>query len=162
MPTQYSLAALECAKARRSDLVRYKVSTDYWALIKPEVNILILITTLADFCLARPVKSYGFLLLGHTLAGVLLVGSGAGAPNQFVERHFDSQMRRTARPPLASGRLASGAVLRFGVLLSCAGCMYLTIAVNALASLLSVLTLLMYLFLYTPLKRRTPLCTLLP
>ena len=162
MPTQYSLAALECAKARRSDLVRYQVSTDYWALTKPEVNVLILITTLAGFCLARRVKSYGFpfLLLGQTLVGVLLVGSGAGALNQFVERHFDSQMRRTARRPLASGRLASGAVLRFGVLLSCAGGMYLAIAVNALASLLSVLTLLMYLFLYTPLKRRTPLCTL--
>ena len=51
MPAQYSLAALESPKTRRSD-VRCKVSTDYWALTKPEVNVLILITTLAGFCLA--------------------------------------------------------------------------------------------------------------
>jgi len=162
MATQSSIAALECAKARRRDLVRSKVSADYWALTKPEVNFLILITTFAGFCLARPVESYDFpfLLLVHTLVGVLLVASGAGALNQFVERRFDAQMRRTARRPLASGRLEPAAVLWFGILLSCAGGVYLAMAVNALAGLLAVLTLLIYLFLYTPLKRRTPLCTL--
>src|SRR5438132_13634158 len=161
MATQSSIAALECAKARRRDLVRSKVSADYWALTKPEVNFLILITTFAGFCLARPVESYDFpfLLLVHTLVGVLLVASGAGALNQFVERRFDAQMRRTARRPLASGRLEPAAVLWFGILLSCAGGVYLAMAVNALASLLATLTLLSYLFLYTPLKRRTPLCT---
>jgi len=96
----------------------------------------------------------------HTLAGTLLVASGAGALNQFMERRFDAQMRRTARRPLASGRVEPVAVLWFGILLSCAGGVYLAVAVNALASLLAVLTLLSYLFLYTPLKRRTPLCTL--
>ncbi len=69
-------------------------------------------------------------------------------------------MRRTSRRPLAAGRLHAVAALRFGVLLSIAGAAYLFVAVNALASLLAVLTLTSYLFLYTPLKRRTPLCTL--
>src|SRR5438445_5971613 len=162
MATQSSIAALECAKARRRDLVRSEVSADYWALTKPEVNFLILITTFTGFCLARPVESYDFpfLLLAHTLVGVLLVASGAGALNQFVERRFDAQMRRTARRPLSSGRLEPVAVLWFGILLSCAGGIYLAMAVNALASLLTALTSLSYLFLYTPLKRRTRLCTL--
>src|SRR6266446_154691 len=162
MATESSLAALNVAEAQRRDVVRSKLLADSWALTKPEVNFLILITTFAGFCLARPVESYGFpfLLLLHTLVGVLLVASGAGALNQFVERRFDAQMRRTARRPLVSGRVEPVAVLWFGILLSCAGGVYLAVAVNALASLLAVLTLLIYLFLYTPLKRRTPLCTL--
>jgi protoheme IX farnesyltransferase len=162
MPTQSPLGALEGAKVQRKGLVRSKVLADYWALTKPEVNFLVLITTFAGFCLARPVESYGFpfRLLTHTLLGVLLVASGAGALNQFVERRFDARMRRTARRPLVTGRLEPATVLRFGVLLSCAGGVYLAVAVNALAGLLAVLTLSMYLFLYTPLKRRTSLCTL--
>src|SRR2546427_6127499 len=162
MATESSLAALNVAEAQRRDVVRWKVLADSWALTKPEVNFLILITSFAGFCLARPVESYDFpfLLLVLSLVGVLLVASGAGALNQFVERRFDAQMRRTARRPLASGRLEPAAVLWFGILLSCAGGVYLAMAVNALAGLLAVLTLLIYLFLYTPLKRRTPLCTL--
>jgi heme o synthase len=88
------------------------------------------------------------------------VAGGTGTLNQYVERRYDAQMRRTARRPLAAGRLEPSAALRFGILLSCAGGIYLAVAVNALASLLAVLTLVSYLFLYTPLKRKTPLCTL--
>src|SRR6202521_2280968 len=162
MATESSIAALEVAAAQREHLVRSKVLADYWALTKPEVNFLIVITTFAGFCLARPVMSYDFplMLLMHTLAGTLLVASGAGALNQFMERRFDAQMRRTARRPLVSGSVTPVAVLWFGILLSSAGSVYLAIAVNALASLLAALALLSYLFLYTPLKRRTPLCTL--
>ena len=162
MGTQSSIAALDGAKAQRRDLVRSKVSADYWALTKPEVNFLIVITTFAGFCLARPVMSYDFplTLLMHTLAGTLLVASGAGALNQFMERRFDAQMRRTARRPLVSGSVKPVAVLWFGILLSFTGGVYLARAVNTLASMLAVLALLSYLFLYTPLKRRTPLCTL--
>jgi len=161
MAMQSSLA-LECAKARRRDLVRSKVLADYWALTKPEVNFLILITTFAGFRLARPVEfhHFPFMMLMHTLAATLLLASGAGALNQFVERRFDAQMRRTRRRPLVSGSVEPVTVLWFGILLSCAGGIYLAMAVNALASLLAALTLLSYLFLYTPLKRRTPLCTL--
>src|SRR5260370_11415152 len=141
MATESSLAALNVAEAQRRDVVRSKLLADYWVLTKPEVIFLILITTFAGFCLARPVESYGFpFLLLHTLVGVLLVASGAGALNQFVERRFDAQMRRTARRPLVSGRGEPVAVLWFGILLSCAGGVYLAVAANALASLLAVLT----------------------
>jgi protoheme IX farnesyltransferase len=136
--------------------------SDCWALTKPEVNFLILVTTFAGFYLASQPGSGGFRILPavHTLLGTLLVASGTGTLNQFLERSFDAQMRRTARRPLASGRIDSTHALWFGILLSLAGTVYLALAVSVLASLLALVTLLSYLLLYTPLKRKTPLCTL--
>src|SRR5438874_2642741 len=137
-------------------------AADYWALTKPEVNLLIAIATFAGFYLAcpRPLDDFPWLLLVNTLLGTLLVASGTGTLNQYVERSFDAQMRRTARRPLAAGRLKPPAVLWFGIAFASLGSIYLATAVNLLASLLAIVTLLSYLFLYTPLKRRTPLCTL--
>src|ERR1700693_1625460 len=139
----------------------YAAMSDYWALTKPEVNFLILITTFAAFYLASAAGPGGFRILPviNTLLGTLLVAGGTGTLNQFLERSFDAQMRRTARRPLASGRLKASHVLCFGISLSLAGAVYLALAVNVLASLLAAVTVLSYLFLYTPLKRKTPLCT---
>jgi protoheme IX farnesyltransferase len=136
--------------------------SDYWALTKPEVNFLIAISTLTGFYLAFPgqLVPFPWLRLVHTLLGTLLVASGAGTLNQYIERRLDAQMRRTFRRPLAAGRLKPSAVLCFGIALSLVGSIYLAIAVNELASLLAIVTLVSYLFLYTPLKRKTPLCTL--
>ena len=138
------------------------VFADYWRLTKPEVNFLILITTFAGFYLALPSPRQHFpaLLLMNTLLGTLLVASGTATLNQFAERTFDAQMRRTARRPIASGRVAASSALCFGIALSSLGCVYLAAAVNPIASLLALLTLLSYLFVYTPLKRKTPFCTL--
>jgi len=143
-------------------LGRSTLLSDYWALTKPEVNFLILITTVVGFYMAsakdgRPVSFAG---LFNTLLGTLLVASGTGALNQYLERTFDAQMRRTARRPAAAGRLAPSAVLTFGTALAVMGSIYLAAAVNLLASALATLTLLTYLFVYTPLKRKTPLCVL--
>lgn len=148
--------------AMRRRLSPASVFADYWALTKPDVNLLILITTAAGFCLALPAHLVEFpiLLLVHTLAGTLLVASGTATLNQYVERQFDAQMRRTKRRPLAAGRIEPGRALWFGIALSFSGAIYLGAAVNLLASLLAVLTLSSYLLLYTPLKRKTPLCTL--
>jgi heme o synthase len=136
--------------------------SDYWALTKPEVNFLILITTFAGFYLGcvNSGERFSFLASFNTLLGTLLVASGTATLNQHIERKFDAQMRRTSRRPLAAGRLEPSAVLAFGVVLSMAGTVYLAATVNVLASVLTLLTLLSYLFLYTPLKRRTSLCVL--
>jgi protoheme IX farnesyltransferase len=137
--------------------------TYFWALTKPEVNSLIVIATFTGFCMAYGSRSgaFPFSLLVHTMAGTLLVASGAGTLNQYLERRFDVLMRRTGRRPLAAGRLQPSVVLWFGVVLSTVGCIYLAIAANLLASLLATVTVLSYLFVYTPLKRRTPFCTLI-
>jgi protoheme IX farnesyltransferase len=133
---------------------------DYYTLTKPEVNLLILMTTSAGYYLASrgPLRIVGLL---NTLLGTLLVASGTATLNQWMERRWDGQMRRTASRPLPSGRLTSREALIFGLLLSVAGGLYLLWAVNLLAALLAVSTLLSYLLIYTPLKRKTPLCTLL-
>jgi protoheme IX farnesyltransferase len=156
------IATLKAPAVAGREVAPSKVLADYWALTKPDVNLLILITTFAGFCLARPVQALGFplLLLLHTMLGTLLVASGTGTLNQFVERRFDAQMRRTKRRPLAAGRIEPTHALWFGILLSAAGAIYLATAVNLLASLLAVVTLLSYLIVYTPLKRKTPMCTL--
>src|SRR6266704_3113929 len=121
--------------------------SDYWALTKPEVNFLILITTFVGFYLGcgSEARTLSFLGLFNTLFGTLLVASGTGTLNQYIERRFDAQMRRTARRPAAAGRLRPQTVLVFGVALAAVGSLYLAATVNRLASALAVLTLLTYL-----------------
>src|SRR4051812_41333711 len=133
---------------------------DYYTLTKPEVNLLILMTTSAGYYLASrgPLRIWGLV---STLIGTLLVASGTATLNQWMERVWDGQMRRTASRPLPSGRVSSLEALMFGVLLSVTGGLYLLLAVNTLSALLAVSTLLSYLLIYTPLKRKTPLCTML-
>lgn len=136
------------------------VLADYWTLTKPEVNFLILITAFAGFYLGSPGSHWRILLLFNTLVGTMLVASGTGTLNQYIERRFDAQMRRTAGRPLPAGRIHPSRALWFGVVLSVAGSFYLAVLVNLLASVLALVTLSTYLLLYTPLKRKTPLCTL--
>jgi protoheme IX farnesyltransferase len=136
--------------------------SDYWALTKPEINFLIMVTTAAGFwtgC-AEPLSHSGILLF-HTLVGTLLVASGAAVLNQLIEMRFDAQMRRTAGRPVAAGRIEPAQALAFGVRLSVVGVAYLVFTTTALAAVLAALTLLSYLFLYTPAKRMTPWCTLI-
>jgi protoheme IX farnesyltransferase len=98
-------------------------------------------------------------LLFHTLMGTLLVASGTGTLNQYLERRTDGLMRRTANRPLPAGRLRHWEALWFGIFLAIAGGAELWIAANPLTSALALATLATYLIFYTPLKRQTPLCT---
>ena len=138
------------------------ILSDYWVLTKPEVNFLILITTFVGFYLGcgSEAQPFSFARLFNTLFGTLLVASGTGTLNQYLERKFDAQMRRTARRPAAAGRPKPGAVLSFGIALAATGTVYLAAAVNLVASALAASTLLTYLFVYTPLKRKTSWCIL--
>ena len=133
---------------------------DYYVLTKPEVNLLILMTTSAGYYLGLrgPFHLSGLV---NTVTGTLLVASGTATLNQWMERVWDGQMRRTSRRPLPAGRVSSREALLFGLVLSVAGGLFLALTVNRLASVLAVSTLLSYLLIYTPLKRHTPLCTLL-
>ena len=132
---------------------------DYWTLTKPEVNFLVLVSTLVGYYLASR-GPLDWLRLFHTLLGTLLVASGTGTLNQYIERETDAFMRRTARRPLPAGRLSSAQAFWFGIFLSMAGGAELWVAANPLTSTLALLTLGSYLLFYTPLKKKTPLCTL--
>jgi heme o synthase len=162
MATEPVLAAFQLAALPRRHSVPTRALSDYWALTKPEVNFLIAMTTVAAFCLGspKPFVHFPWFLLLNTLLGTVLVASGAGALNQLIERKFDSQMRRTSRRPIAAGRIEPIHALVFGTFLSLSGVLYLALAVRPSASLLALLTLCAYLVFYTPIKRKTPLCTL--
>ncbi len=135
-------------------------TADFLELTKPRITVLVVATTLVGFYVGAH-RAISLTLLFHTLLGTALVASGASAFNQYLERHLDALMLRTVRRPLPAGRLQSGEALIFAVLISSSGMIYLFALVNPLTSLLSALTFLSYLFLYTPLKTRTWLCTLI-
>jgi heme o synthase len=132
---------------------------DYWALTKPEVTFLVLIAAGLGSVMAS--SSLRTLALMNGLLGTALVAAGTATLNHYLERTHDAKMRRTASRPLPGGRLRPREVLRFGLLLSIAGALYLALVVNLLSSLIGLLALANYLCLYTPLKRRTALCTLI-
>lgn len=131
---------------------------DLLALTKPRITALVLVTTGVGAYLAAP-GSLDVALLVQTLLGTALLAGGTNALNQYAEREADARMRRTRDRPLPAGRLAPGTALAFASGISAAGALYLALAVNALTALLGVLALAMYVFLYTPLKRRTWWCT---
>jgi protoheme IX farnesyltransferase len=140
----------------------YSTISDCWTLSKPEINFLIALTTFTGFYLghAHQPGDFPFSLLECTLIGTLLVASGTGTLNQYVERRFDAQMRRTASRPLAAGRLKASLGLSLGIALAAIGSVFLAVNVNLLASALALFTLSSYLLIYTPLKRKSPACML--
>ena len=138
------------------------IVADYWAMTKPDVNFLIGITTAVAFSLASPAElsRFPWRPLLQTLLGTFLTASGAAALNQWMEHPFDARMRRTARRAIAAGRIDPYHALTFGAALSLAGVAYLALTSGVLSSLLALAALVGYLLFYTPLKRVTPLCTL--
>jgi protoheme IX farnesyltransferase len=134
-------------------------TADYVALTKPRLNLLVLVTTLAGVYLAAP-QGVPFPVVLHTLIGTALVAGGAAALNQVWERDTDRLMRRTSARPLPSGRLGIVEGVFFGTLLSIAGIAELAIAVNPLSAAVAALTFASYVFVYTPMKPRSSLSTL--
>jgi len=129
-------------------------------LTKPRITQLVLLTAAAGFYLgSRGGVDIGLLV--RTLIGVALVAAGTNAFNQVRERDVDARMRRTERRPLPSGRLTPRAAALFAGVISVAGVLYLALAVNLLTAGLAALTLASYVLLYTPLKRKTTLNTLI-
>jgi len=129
-------------------------------LVKARLTSLVLLTTLVGFYIGStgPVD---LLTMIHAMLGTSLVACGASALNQLLEREYDAKMRRTQNRPLPSGRLSPDAVLIIGTALSAFGLLYLAFAVNPLTSFLGTLTLASYVFIYTPLKRKTTLNTVI-
>src|ERR1700733_4489072 len=133
-----STSALDVGPSARPSSLLRAVIPDFWALTKPEVNFLIVIATFTGFYLGYPGDLHSFPVerMLNTLFGTLLVASGVGALNQYLEHRFDARMRRTSRRPIAAGRLSPRTAAWFGISLSVAGTVYLLAAVNALSSTL--------------------------
>ena len=131
----------------------------YADLFKARLTTLVLLTTFVGFYLGWQ-GAMNFLLMFHALFGTALVASGASALNQLLEREHDAKMRRTATRPLPSGRLQPTTVMLVGGICCVTGLVYLAYFVNLLTSVLGAVTLVSYLFIYTPLKRVTWVNTL--
>jgi len=138
---------------------RGQVASDLLALTKPRVVIMVLVTTLVGYHVGLT-GSADYVRVIHLLIGTLLAAGGTLALNQYWERDLDARMLRTRTRPLPAGRLQPLEAVTFGVALTMLGTAYLAALVGALVALVTMTTAVLYLFAYTPLKPRTPLCTL--
>jgi protoheme IX farnesyltransferase len=144
----------------RSAPAQPTVLRDLLEMTKPEISFLVVISALAGFLLGSPDAVDGWLLL-FTLVGIGLTSGGAGMLNHYVERLQDAEMRRTANRPLPSGRLSPATARYTGIGLISAGVGLLCPVVNPLTAGLAIVTVVLYLFVYTPLKQKTKYNTLL-
>ena len=140
-----------------SELSR-RVST-FVELTKPRLVAMILITTLAGFYLASS-DSLDWLQLVEVIIGTGLSAAGVLALNQYLERDLDAQMVRTCNRPLPDKRVEPTTALFFGVLLTVGGLAFTAFCVNSLSALAISAIVVTYLFVYTPLKQKSPLCTI--
>ena len=135
------------------------ILADLLDLTKARLNLLVLVTTFVGYWMGSS-GAIHWLHLICAMAGTALTAASAAALNQLWERKVDALMTRTASRPLPSGRMKGGTALGFGFGLGAAGIALLWLAVNPLSALLALGTLVIYVLLYTPMKRRTALCTL--
>jgi len=143
--------AVRAARSRRL--------SDYYELTKPRMNFLVVATTAVGYYMAaRGWGEWGRLL--HTLIGTALTAASASVLNQYCERDYDALMDRTSDRPLPAGRVVPVEALAYGVMLGIIGLSELAFFVNTLTAMLGAITLASYVFLYTPLKRWTTLCTI--
>jgi protoheme IX farnesyltransferase len=132
----------------------------YAELTKPRIALMVLFTVVIGAVLATGGQVDPLLLL-HTVLGTTLVAAGASALNMYLERRADARMRRTESRPLPAGRLRPSEALLFGSALGLIGTAYLAVMLPHVgAALVAAVTFVTYVFVYTPLKRVTPLNTL--
>jgi len=131
---------------------------EYVGLTKPRIALLIVISTAVGYCYGVG-STFNFITFLHVLAGTTFLAAGAATLNQWWERSWDAQMNRTKSRPIPAGTVRARDALLFGIALNVVGVIELWIFSNVLAAALGLLTSLGYLFAYTPLKRKHPVCT---
>jgi protoheme IX farnesyltransferase len=148
-------AGLAIDTTRRSSVI-----ADYLALTKPRLNFLVVLTSAAGYYLGGA-SAPQFWPMAQAVAGTALVAGGAAVLNQVYERDTDRLMRRTRLRPLPDGRVTAGEARIFGIAIAGMGLALLAVATNIAAMLLALATLAVYLIVYTPMKRRSSMATLL-
>ena len=149
----------EIAPASLAGVRRQSNFGDYVALTKPRLNFLVVLTSAAGYYLGA-MSSLNLWQMTQAVVGTALVAGGAAVLNQVYERDTDALMRRTLGRPLPDHRVTAGDATIFGSALALAGMALLAFGANILAALLALATLFVYLVVYTPMKRRSPVATL--
>jgi protoheme IX farnesyltransferase len=137
---------------------RLRVS-DFITLSKPGITVMVAITAAVGFHVASH-GSFDWKTFLHLIGGTLLSSAGASALNMLMERRLDAKMERTQARPLVTGRMVPVEAAIFGVAFCAAGLIHLALGVNLLTAALSAATMVSYLALYTPLKTKSSICTL--
>jgi len=152
----YQQSAVETSTA---EIAEHGRLSDFSQLIKTRLTFLVLVTTGVGFYVGArgPVD---LVRLFNVLMGAALAAAGASALNQWWERDLDALMSRTRARPVPAGRMRAGSALILGCSLALVGIVYLAITTHFLATLLTALTVVIYIFAYTPLKRITTTNTL--
>jgi protoheme IX farnesyltransferase len=135
------------------------VVSDLIILTKARLSLLVIITTFVGFC-TPSVARFDWMLLFHAVFGTTLAACAAAVLNQYFEANVDRLMERTRHRPLPAGRMRPGTALALGVSMGVAGVAWLWLFTNPLSAGLAAATIFIYIALYTPLKRRTALCTI--
>ena len=141
------------------DLAEPGLLTDLLTLTKARLSLLVIVTTFVGFCMASD-GSPDWLRLFHAVFGTTLAAAAAGVLNQRIETKVDRLMERTRHRPLPAGRMKPATALVLGIVLGIAGTAWLWVTTNAMAASLAAATIIIYIAFYTPLKRRTSLCTI--
>lgn len=138
--------------ATNDERSRNRAAADFAQLVKARLTLLVLLTTAVGFYLAEenPIR---YLRLFHAVFGTALAATSAAALNQWWERRVDALMQRTKTRPIPAGRMLARDALVIGVVLATAGIIYLALTCNLLTAFLAALTIILYIFAYTPLKR---------
>ena len=131
---------------------RHTVVADLAELVKARLTLLVLLTTAAGFYLGSE-SPINFVVLFHVVFGTAAAAAGAAALNQWWERRADALMRRTKERPIPAGRMPPLQALALGIVLTIFGVAYLAVVCNALSAGLTAVTIVIYIFAYTPLKR---------
>lgn len=146
------MKAMEVAAELDGGASRTRVLRDLAELVKARLTLLVLLTTAVGFYLASE-SPVNYLRLIHVVLGTAAAAAGASALNQWREYKFDAMMHRTRTRPVPAGRMMPKDALILGVLFSIGGVVYLSFAVNAFSAVLAAMTIVIYVFAYTPLKR---------
>ncbi|HJU57061.1 MAG TPA: heme o synthase [Pyrinomonadaceae bacterium] len=141
-----------------TELSRRERALAYVELTKPRITFLIVLTAAAGFCLGAR-GGVDYVRFAHAMFGIALLSSGIATLNQYMERDLDALMRRTMTRPLPSGKLSAFEALLFGAGLTLLAEVYLAVLVNPLTAFFGLTVVAGYLFMYTPLKTRTTLST---
>lgn len=145
-------------ETRNKAVTSIQTLREYFRLTKPRIALLIVISTAVGYCYGTT-SGFSFLAFLHALLGTALLAAGSATLNQWYERGIDAQMKRTKTRPIPAGTIQPRHALLFGLALSILGVLELWTFNNILAAVLGLLTSVGYLFAYTPLKRRSPICT---
>ena len=141
-----------------SSLGTTRILHEYFRLTKPRITLLIVISTAVGYCYGMA-SNFNVLTFAHALIGTTLLAAGAATLNQWLERAWDAEMKRTKTRPIPAGTIKSDNAVLFGVVLTTLGVADLWAFCNLLSAGLGLLTSIGYLFAYTPLKRKHPICT---